>query len=73
MMRPASRPRSSSALRPSTRLLDNKYYMDWFNEHVLAARRAALGTGLWKGGDVGLIDGVLIDGSARGDRRHSRG
>jgi len=47
------------------RLLDNKYYMDWFNEHVLAAGARLLGTGLWKGGDVALIDGVAIDGSAR--------
>lgn len=47
------------------RLLDNKYYMDWFNEHVLAAGARLLGTGLWKGGDVGLIDGALINGSAR--------
>jgi NADH-quinone oxidoreductase subunit L len=47
------------------RLLDNKYYMDWFNEHVLSAGARLLGTGLWKGGDVGVIDGVVIDGSAR--------
>ena len=46
------------------RLLDNKYYFDWFNENVLARAARATGTGLWKGGDVGLIDGVLIDGSA---------
>ncbi|MEO6362578.1 MAG: NADH-quinone oxidoreductase subunit L, partial [Caldimonas sp.] len=26
----------------------------------------ATGEGLWKGGDVAVIDGVLIDGSARG-------
>jgi NADH-quinone oxidoreductase subunit L len=47
------------------RLLDNKYYMDWINEHVLAAGARLLGTGLWKGGDVALIDGVAINGSAR--------
>ena len=47
------------------RLLDNKYYMDWFNENVLARAARIAGQGLWKGGDVGLIDGVLIDGSAR--------
>ena len=47
------------------RLLDNKYYMDWINEHVFAAGARLLGTGLWKGGDAGLIDGVLIDGSSR--------
>lgn len=46
------------------RLLDNKYYMDWLNEHVFAAGARLLGTGLWKGGDVGLIDGA-INGSAR--------
>jgi NADH-quinone oxidoreductase subunit L len=47
------------------KLLDNKYYMDWFNEHVLSAGARLLGTGLWKGGDVALIDGVMINGSAR--------
>ena len=45
-------------------VLDNKYYMDWINEHVLAAATRGIGTGLWKGGDVGVIDG-LINGSAR--------
>jgi NADH-quinone oxidoreductase subunit L len=38
--------------------------MDWFNEHVLAAGARLLGTGLWKGGDVAVIDGA-INGSAR--------
>jgi len=47
------------------RLLDNKYYMDWFNEHVLARAARGAGRGLWRGGDVGFIDGILIDGSAR--------
>jgi NADH-quinone oxidoreductase subunit L len=46
-------------------LLDNKYYMDWFNEHVLSAGARLLGNGLWKGGDVALIDGTLVNGSAR--------
>jgi NADH-quinone oxidoreductase subunit L len=47
------------------RLLDNKYYFDWFNENVLARAARMAGQGLWKGGDVGVIDGILIDGSAR--------
>ncbi|KAF4529846.1 hypothetical protein B566_EDAN018341 [Ephemera danica] len=51
---------------PVYTLLENKYYMDWINENILAAFARALGTGLWKGGDQGLIDGVLINGSARG-------
>jgi NADH-quinone oxidoreductase subunit L len=48
------------------RVLENKYYFDAFNEKVLAAGARLLGTGLWKGGDAGVIDGVLINGTARG-------
>ena len=47
------------------RVLENKYYFDWFNENVLAAGARMLGRSLWKGGDVGLIDGIVINGSAR--------
>ena len=47
------------------RILENKYYMDWFNENVIAPAARGVGVGLWKGGDVGLIDGAL-DGSADG-------
>ena len=46
-------------------LLENKYYMDWFNENVLARGTLLLGTGLWKGGDQALIDGLLVNGSWR--------
>jgi NADH-quinone oxidoreductase subunit L len=46
------------------KVLDNKYYFDWFNEMVLSRAARMLGTALWKGGDVGFIDGVVIDGSA---------
>ena len=49
---------------PIVRVLENKYYLDWFNEHVLAAGARRLGTGLWKGGDEAIIDGVVIDGTA---------
>lgn len=47
------------------RLLDNKYYLDRINEVVFAAGARKLGFGLWRGGDVGLIDGIAINGSAR--------
>jgi NADH-quinone oxidoreductase subunit L len=46
-------------------LLDNKYYMDRINEIVFAAGARTLGQGLWKVGDVTLIDGVAVNGSAR--------
>ncbi len=50
---------------PVYRLLEQKYYMDWINEHVFAAAARSFGRGLWKIGDEGLIDGVAINGSAR--------
>jgi NADH-quinone oxidoreductase subunit L len=52
--------------RPIIVVMENKYYMDWFNENVLARGARLLGTGLWKGGDTALIDGLLINGSAKG-------
>ena len=51
--------------RPLYTLLENNYYLDWFNENVLARGTRALGTGLWKGGDQALIDGALVNGSWR--------
>ena len=47
------RPPSVVRLKPIVTILENKYYLDWFNENVLARGARALGTGLWKGGDQG--------------------
>jgi NADH-quinone oxidoreductase subunit L len=47
------------------RLLDNKYYLDRINDVVFAGGARLLGTALWKGGDVRLIDGIAVNGSAR--------
>jgi len=49
--------------QPLYTLLDNKYYLDWFNENVLARGARGLGLGLWKFGDQKLIDGALVNGS----------
>jgi NADH-quinone oxidoreductase subunit L len=46
-------------------LLENKYYFDKINETVFAAGARALGTGFWKGGDVAVIDGLIVNGSAK--------
>jgi NADH-quinone oxidoreductase subunit L len=51
------------ALKPVVTVLENKYYMDWFNENVLARGARLLGTGLWKGGDRGLIEGGVVNAS----------
>ena len=54
-----------SRVGPLYRLLENKYYMDWINENIIARASRALGTGLWKVGDRALIDGLLVNGSWR--------
>ncbi|HEY4038152.1 MAG TPA: NADH-quinone oxidoreductase subunit L [Burkholderiaceae bacterium] len=46
-------------------LLDNKYYMDRINEVVFGAGARWIGRILWRGGDVTLIDGAAVNGSAR--------
>jgi NADH-quinone oxidoreductase subunit L len=46
-------------------LLDKKYYMDQINDVVFARGARLLGSGLWKVGDRGLIDGVIVNGSAK--------
>ena len=62
---PTSRRRWRSASAALYRLLDNKYYLDRFNEVVFAGGARLLGAVLWKGGDVALIDGLAVNGSAR--------
>ena len=51
--------------KPVYVLLENKYYMDWLNENVIARAARGLGRGLWKGGDQGIIETVFVNGSAR--------
>ena len=53
----------AKALRPLIVVLENKYFMDWINENILARGARLLGTGLWKGGDRALIDGLIVNGS----------
>jgi NADH-quinone oxidoreductase subunit L len=47
------------------RALVNKYWFDAFNDWFFAGGARATGRLLWQLGDVKLIDGVLIDGSAK--------
>ena len=52
-------------LQPIHTLLENKYYLDWINENILARGARMLGLGLWKFGDQTLIDGAVVNGSWR--------
>lgn len=63
MVNPALPAAIKRAFGPVYRLLENKYYFDWINENILARGARLLGTGLWKGGDQGLIDGAMVNGS----------
>ncbi|MFC3625546.1 NADH-quinone oxidoreductase subunit L [Vogesella amnigena] len=46
-------------------LLENKYYLDEIYFAVFAKGSRLLGTFFWKVGDMLLIDGLLVNGSAR--------
>jgi NADH-quinone oxidoreductase subunit L len=63
IINPALPAKIKARVEPIYTLLENKYYMDWFYENVLARGARMLGMGLWKGGDQTLIDGGLVNGS----------
>jgi NADH-quinone oxidoreductase subunit L len=63
MVNPALPAAIKRACGPVYRLLENKYYLDWINENIVARGARLLGTGLWKGGDQALIDGAVVNGS----------
>ena len=63
MINPAVPAAIKRACMPIYTLFENKYYMDWINENILARGARALGTGLWKGGDQSVIDGGIVNGS----------
>ena len=46
-------------------LFENKYYFDRFYEIFFAGGSRGIGRLLWQAGDARLIDGIIINGSAR--------
>lgn len=46
-------------------IMDRKYLFDEIYQSVLMRGSRNLGTALWKFGDAGLIDGLMVNGSAR--------
>ena len=63
MVNPALPTAIKRACQPIHTMLENKYYLDWFNEKVLARGARGLGTGLWQIGDRTIIDGGVVNGS----------
>ena len=46
------------------RLLENKYGFDDFNQKVFAGGSLRIADKLWSVGDVKLIDGIMVNGTA---------
>lgn len=46
-------------------ILMEKYGCDRFNQWFFAGGARAIGGGLWKFGDVAIIDGIMVNGTAR--------
>lgn len=59
---PAAIQRKFSAINT---VLENNYYFDKVNELVFAGGARLLGKVLWRGGDVAIIDGLVVNGSAK--------
>ena len=65
LKRPAIPAAIKAACGPIYTVLENNYYFDKFNAVVFAGGARLLGKGLWRGGDVGVIDGIIVGGSVR--------
>lgn len=65
LQRPDLPAKIQSRLQWIYQLLDNKYGFDRFNEKVFAGGSRGIGQLLWRVGDSILIDGAVVNGSAR--------
>ena len=54
-----------NSLKPLHTLLVNKFYFDELYVLVFSSGSRLLGKGLWKVGDMAIIDGLMVNGSAR--------
>ena len=64
LFNPSVADRAKNALKPVYDVLWHKYWIDELYQAVFARGGLALGRGLWRGGDVGVIDGIAVNGSA---------
>ena len=65
LRRPDLRAAITARLALLVRLLQEKYGFDALYNRVFAAGGRQLGRILWRGGDQGIIDGLLVNGTAR--------
>jgi NADH-quinone oxidoreductase subunit L len=57
--------RIAVSLGPLYAIVERKYGFDELNAWLFGAGARVLGTGLWKAGDQTVIDGIVVNGSAR--------
>jgi NADH-quinone oxidoreductase subunit L len=57
--------RIAMQLGPLYALVERKYGFDELYAWLFAGGARAIGRGLWRGGDLALIDGLMVNGSAR--------
>ena len=65
LQQPALPAKIAGAFKPLYQVLLNKYGFDRFNEWFFAGGACGTGSFLSRWGDAGLIDGVMVNGSAR--------
>jgi NADH-quinone oxidoreductase subunit L len=65
LLKPDLHGKIRQGLRPLVRILEEKYGLDRFNDWFFAGGARAIGRGLWRGGDVAVIDTFFVNGSAR--------
>jgi NADH-quinone oxidoreductase subunit L len=65
LKRPDLPKRIAMALGPLYALVERKYGFDELYSRVFAAGTRLIGRGFWRGGDQALIDGLMVNGTAR--------
>jgi NADH-quinone oxidoreductase subunit L len=65
MRRPDLPARVANFFGPAYSLVERKYGFDELYSWLLAGGARNLGKGFWRGGDLAVIDGVMVNGSAR--------
>jgi NADH-quinone oxidoreductase subunit L len=66
VINPAMPARLRTQFSGLVRVLEEKYFFDRFNEFFFAGGARRLGSGLFRFGDRAVIDGAIVNGSAKG-------
>ena len=65
IFRPEAAGRMRERMKFFVNILDRKYGFDDFNDWFFAGGARKVGTGLWSWGDKTIIDGIMVNGTAR--------